>query len=64
MRIVAISTIFLLACEQKETPTIEEPVIQDSDGDGYTAEEDCDDNNDTIFPQALSSSAIFRNSSK
>ena len=52
MRIVAISTIFLLACEQKETPTIEEPVIQDSDGDGYAAEEDCDDNNSLVSPGA------------
>ena len=53
MRPFVISTLFLFACEQKETsPTVEEPVIQDSDGDGYSVEEDCDDNNSLISPAA------------
>ena len=52
MRILAIFTIFLLSCEQKETPTVEEPVIQDADGDGFSAEEDCDDNNSLVSPGA------------
>ena len=52
MRILAIFTIFLLSCEQKETPTVEEPVIQDADGDGFSAEDDCDDNNSLVSPGA------------
>ena len=52
MRSLIVSIVFLVSCEQKETPTIEEPIIQDSDGDGFSADEDCDDNNSLVSPGA------------
>ena len=48
----------LVACGETEDPKIQEEVIDtgaqtfDLDGDGYTSDEDCDDNSSAIFPTA------------
>lgn len=52
MRLIAL--LALAACsrtekDEEETPIVEEP-SQDRDGDGYTADEDCDDNSALINP--------------
>ena len=45
--------VLMMACEDKEIAIEEEEVIQtDSDGDGYNVEEDCDDNNPQVHPDA------------
>ena len=48
----------LVACGETEEPKIQEEVLDtadqtfDFDGDGYTSDEDCDDNSSAIFPNA------------
>ena len=64
---MALLTLYLFACTDKGTdtapsggtddtdPPVEETVDTapvDADGDGYTADEDCDDNDDKVFPGA------------
>ena len=43
---------FLLGCESTEKETQPGDVIADSDGDGFTADEDCDDSNPLVSPNA------------
>ena len=48
----------LVACGETDKPKIQEEVLDtadqtfDLDGDGYTSDEDCDDNSSAIFPNA------------
>jgi large repetitive protein len=56
MRIFPISLLLLSACEEEDKPpsepSSEGAILQDSDGDGYLSDEDCDDGNSQINPAA------------
>ncbi len=51
--------LFLLGCQDKGTTIEEEDIsdidssVIDNDGDGYTSDEDCDDNNSLVSPGAV-----------
>ena len=48
------SILFSCRSETKtDVENVDGVVVSDADGDGYTSEEDCDDNNSTIYPQAI-----------
>ena len=57
MRIWAGISLLLVGCGEEVKVTIAEPssdgeVVVDSDGDGYTSNEDCDDSDPQIYPSA------------
>lgn len=43
---------FVLGCASIEKETQSGEVVADSDGDGFTADEDCDDSNPLVSPNA------------
>ncbi|MEC7985497.1 MAG: MopE-related protein [Myxococcota bacterium] len=50
MRLLFLSALFACQSTEKDTEPNEENIVVDQDGDGYTAEEDCDDSSEFIHP--------------
>ena len=46
------SVLLLVACGDKDTGAVENPLYYDVDGDGFTSDVDCDDNQAEIHPDA------------